>query len=225
MIERTVGAACLFQPVCGPFPGVLDAQGRGDDGNLFQAVFVGGFQEHPRYTGVYGHPRHQAPLLGQLEPLPSFIMFDGPQFLQYLEAVADALAVRWVDEGEVGGVTDVKGEHPQDDLRQVGAQDFRGCVEGSRFIVFFGEQADADTVLHTAAPALTLVRAAPGDRRDGEVESAGARVVTGDACKARVDDVADAGNGDRRLGDVRRHDDLPPPGGLEDAPLLFPGKP
>ena len=85
---------------------------------------------------------------------------------------------------------------------QVGALDLRVGELGARLEVLFRVQPDADAVGDAAAAALALVGAGLGDRLDGQPLHLGAQAVAADAGGAGVDHVADAGDGERGLGDV-----------------------
>ena len=98
---------------------------------------------------------------------------------------------------------------------------------GRELEVLFRVQPDADAVGDAAAAALALVGAGLRDGLDGEALDLGAQAVAGDAGGARVDDVADAGDGERGLRDVGGEHDAavahgPAGGELEDA-VLFGG--
>src|ERR1019366_2122645 len=73
--------------------------------------------------------------------------------------------------------------------------------------------------------ALALVGAALRNRLDRQALGARARVVTADARQPGINHITNAGNGQRRLGDVSRDDDLAARGGREDALLIARAKP
>ncbi len=50
---------------------------------------------------------------------------DGAQFLQQVETVADTAVGRWIDKREIRDVPQPERHHAQDNLGQVGPQDFR----------------------------------------------------------------------------------------------------
>ncbi len=79
--------------------------------------------------------------------------------------------------------------------------------------------------LHAAGAAFALVGAALRDRLDRQALGARARIVTADARQPGINHIADAGNGQRRLGDVGRDDDLAARGGREDALLIARAEP
>ena len=86
--------------------------------------------------------------------------------------------------------------------------------------VVLGVQADADAGRDAPAAAGALVGRRLRDRLDRQSLHLQPAAVAGDARRAGVDDVAHAGHGDRRLGDVRRQHDAPAAVRLEDAVLL-----
>ena len=83
-----------------------------------------------------------------------------------------------------------------------------GSVNSGRGVeVLLGVQPDADAVGDAAAAALALVGAGLRDRLDRQPLDLGAVAVAADAGGAGVDDVLDARDGQRGLGDVRgQHD-------------------
>ncbi len=121
--------------------------------------------------------------------------------------------------GKSGGIAEPEVDHPQDDLGQVRAQDLRRRELRPGFVILLRVQPDAEAFLDAAAAALPLVGARPGDIAHRQAVDARPRLVLGDAGEAGIDDEADAGDGQRGLGDVRGHDDLGPVDGI-DAALL-----
>ena len=218
-----VGQGRLLQ---GPLAHVLNAQGGGNDHDLVQAAFLPGLDEHARKTRIDGHARHGAAVFGQpvcRGVFPSGARtHDGPQFHQQVKPVADAFLRRPVDEGKIGNVPELEGDHAQDHLGQVGAQDFRLGEQGPVEIVLLRVETDADPVFHPPAAALALIGAASGNGHHRQGGGPGPGHVLGDARQPRVHHVADARNGDGRLGHVGGHDDLAGRGGGED-PALFRG--
>ena len=142
------------------------------------------------------------------------------QLLQQLDAVLDVAAVRRVDERELLDVAEAGRGHLEDDGGEVGTEDLgvRELRAGEEVVL--GVEADADAVAGTAAAALALVGAGLRDRLDGQPLDLGAVAVAGDPGHARVDDVPDAGDGQRGLGDVRGQHDPAARMPLEDAVLL-----
>ena len=96
-----------------------------------------------------------------------------------------------------------------------------GSVNSGRAsVVLLGVQADADAGRDPAAPPGPLVGRRLRDRLDRQSLHLQPAAVAGDAGRPGVDDVAHAGHGDRRLGDVRAEHDAPAAVRLEDAVLL-----
>ena len=105
-----------------------------------------------------------------------------------------------------------------------------GSVNSGRQLeVLFGVQPDADAVRGAAAAALALVGRRLRDRLDRQPLHLGPAAVPGDARGARVDDVLDAGHGERGLGHVGgQHHPAGEAGrgaALEDPVLLGGGQP
>ena len=73
--------------------------------------------------------------------------------------------------------------------------------------ILLAVEAHADPFGDAAAAALALLGAAAGNRLDRQPLRMGPRVVAVDPGQSRVDDVADAGNRQRRFGDVGGDDD------------------
>ncbi len=101
-------------------------------------------------------------------------------------------------------------------MRRISASVNSGRARKSSLAV----QPDADAVGGTAAAALALVGAGLRDRFDGQPLDLGAVAVAGDPGEAGIDDVLDARDGERGLGDVGRQNDPAPGVRLEDPVLL-----
>ena len=207
--------------VGGAFPGVLDGQRGRDDQDLAGAALAVRFDDHAGDAGVDGEAGHLPARVG--EP----VALHGVELLEQPYAVGDAARVRRVDEGERADVAETGGGHLEDDRREVRALDLGVGVLGARVEVLFRVQPDADAVGDAAAAALALVGAGLGDGLDGQALDLGAQRVAGDAGGAGIDDVADAGDGERGFRDVRGEHDAavahgPAGGELEDA-VLFGG--
>ena len=208
-----VGLGRLLQ---GPLARVADAQGGGDDRHLAEGVLLDRLDQHARDARIDRHAGHAPALLGQ--GVLARRAADGAQLDERVEAVLDRRRGGPVDEGELGGMAEVEGDHPQDDLGQVGAQDL-GRREGRPLlIIVLRVEADTDAFGDSAAAAFALVGAALGDRPNGQAVDAGPGQILGDAGQPGVDDIADAGNGQRRLGHVGGHHDLRPVNAV-DPPL------
>ena len=104
--------------------------------------------------------------------------------------------------------------------REVGAQDLGFGELGPLGEVVLGVQTDAHTWRDTTAPTRALVGRRLRHRLDRQPLHLEPLAVPRDASGAGVDDVADAGHGDRRLGHVGRQHDATPSVRLEDAVLL-----
>ena len=146
------------------------------------------------------------------------------ELVQQRDAVADLAAVGRVEEREVLDLAEPERLHLQDHRREARAQDLGVGVGGPRREVLLGVQADADAVGLAAAAALALVGRGARDGLDRQPLDLQPRAVAADPRRAGIDDRADAGHGQRRLGDVRREHDAARVVRLEDALLLLRGE-
>ncbi len=148
---------------------------------------------------------------------------EGVEFFEQLDAVVDRAGIGGLDEGEGGDVPEAERGHLEDDRGQVGSEDlgFGELVTG--VVVLLGVEADADAGPDPAASAGPLVGRRLRHRFDGKALDLGPPVVAGDPGVAGVDDVADAGHGEGRLGHVGGQHDAAAPMGGED-PVLFSGR-
>ena len=161
--------------------------------------------------GSTGRSARRRPSLVSRGPLPrGAARLDRPELVQQVDAVADLALVGRVDEREVLDRAEADRGHLQDHLGQARAQDLRVGEARPLRVVVLGVEADADALARPPAAALALVGRRARDRLDRQALHLQARAVAADARLAGVDDVADAGHGDRRLGDV---------GGQHDARL------
>ena len=142
------------------------------------------------------------------------------ELLEQQVAVADRAAVGRVEERERGDVAETQGGHLQDDRGEVGAQDLRLGERWAIGEVVLVVEADADARRDAAAAAGALVRRGLRDRLDRQPLHLQPMAVARDARRARVDHVAHARHGQRRLGDVGGQHDAPAAVRLEDAVLL-----
>ncbi len=141
---------------------VLHRERAGDDQHLGQAALLRRFQHHAAQPRVDGQARQLPAERRQL-----VLAVDRRKLLQQVEAVADGLAVRRLDEGEILYVAQAQVQHLQDHRRKVGAQDFRVGELRTGEKILLAVQANADTRLDPPAAALALVGAGLGHRFDG----------------------------------------------------------
>ena len=173
-----IGGLLLFRR---SLPGVLDAEGGGNDQHGRQAALLAGLDQHPRQTRIDGHARHDPPACGQtvaFEPLAVFaarVFFDRLQFDQQIEPVANAARIGGIDKGKDADVPQFQADHAQHDLGQIGPQDFGRRETGPALIARLVVEPDADTVRHAPAAAHALVGTAAGNRRHRKRCGAGAR--------------------------------------------------
>ena len=189
-----------------PFPRIADAHGGGDHGDLAQAVPARRFEKHARDPGIEGNAGHGPAPVGEdkIARLPA----DGSEFGERLEAVPNGPGRRPVDEREIRGVPEPEVEHPEDDAREIRAKDFGRREFRPILVILLGIEAEAHPLPDTPAAALALVGARPGDGAYGQAVDPRPRLVLGDPGRSRVDDIADPGNRERGLGDVRGHNDF-----------------
>ena len=202
------------------FAHVLHRQRAGDDQHLVEAAQARGLQQHAPQARVDGNARQLA-----TQGADAAFAVHRRQFLQQVETVADRLAVRRLDKGEIRDVAQAQVQHLQDHRRQVGAQDLRIGEFRPAEEILLAVQADADTRLDAATAALALVGAGLRHRLDGQALHLGAIAVAADARGAGIDHVADARHGQRGFRHVGGQHDLAPGGGLEDLLLLGRGQP
>ena len=201
---------------------VLDGERGDQDEHLGGAAVALRLQEHAAQARVDGQASQLAADARQTRLLAPAgrPRFDGPDLGQELRARAHRPGVGRVDEGEGLDVAEAQGEHAEYHRGQRGPLDLRlgefvACGE-----VGLRVQADADAVGDAPAPARALVGAGPGDRLDGQALNLRLVGVARYAGGPRVDDVADAGDREGGLGDVRRQDDAPVGVRREDPVLL-----
>src|SRR5262249_13750374 len=111
-----------------------------------------------------------------------------------------------IEEREVLDVTEAERLHSEDDAGEAGALDLRIGEGGARGEALLVIEADADSVAHAPAAPLSLIGARLRNPLDLEARRARPRIVAREAREPGVDDVDDPGDGERRLGDVRRQD-------------------
>ena len=114
-----------------------------------------------------------------------------------------------IEEPEVLDVAELQRGHLQDHRGEVGPQNLRIGEPRPRREVLLGVQADAHAGRDATRAARPLRGRCLGDRLDGQPLHLRPAAVPRDPCGAGVDDVADAGHGQRRLGDVGGEHDAP----------------
>ena len=150
---------------------------------------------------------------------------DGPDLVEQLHAGGDAAGVRGLHERKPCDVAETERRHLQDDGSQVGPQDLGVGVLRPAVEVVLGVQPDADPGSDPATATLALVGARLRDGFDREALHLRAGAEARDARQPRVDDVVDARDGERRLGDVGGQHDPPLPMDSEHPVLLGRGQP
>ena len=216
--------------VGGAFARVLDGQGGGEHHHFLGAVAAAALDNHAGQARVHGEGRHGSADGGEgcavvtASSLAAGAFGERAEFAQQVHAVVNGAGCGRLHEREARDVAGfahhADGDHLQDDGCEVGAQNFGVGELRARVEVFLGVEADGDTLADAAASARTLVGAGLRDTLDGQALNLGARGVARDACGTGVDDVLDAGHGQRGFGNVRGEHDARPGTGGEHAVLL-----
>ena len=222
---------CLLGFFHGSFPGILNAERCGDDGDLRNAPFDSGLKQNPGQPGIHRYSGHEPALFGQrissgaddggspvftafvfslsLSPVCVVRLTDGAKLRQQVKAIRDAAGIGLVDKRKIRDGSQLQGHHSQDDFGQVGSEDFRARKLGPGQIIFFGIEPDADAVFQAAAAPFSLIRAASADGPHLQGRGPGPGGVLGNPGKARVNHVLDSGNGQGCFGDIGGDDDFP----------------
>src|SRR5690606_7804852 len=119
------------------------------------------------------------------------------QLLQQAITIVDEARVRRVDERKARRITELERRHLQDDAGKIGAQHFRRRERGPCQEVLFGIEPYTNTVAFAPGAALALIGARLRDLLDRQTLHLAAHAVATDTGEARVNDVADAGHGER----------------------------
>ena len=169
--EPRVHRVCCLARLGGPFPRVLDRQGRGDDEHLPDTPVRHRLDDHPpdprvdRQLGQLSAHVAQPPVAAAVPVLRTGARHpglggrrgEGAQLLQQPHTVCDVALLGRVDEWKVGHLAQVERGHPQDDGRKVGAQDLRVGELRPGGEVLLAVEPDTDSVGEPAAPALPLI--------------------------------------------------------------------
>ena len=221
-----VGLCLLLQ---GALTGVLQRQRRGDHEDVAHAPETLGLEDHPPQPWVDRQSREAPAQAGQALPAVRRVRRrdQSAELLEQLDAGGHLAPVRRLHEREAGDVAQPERRHLEDDRGEVGPQDLRVGELGSALEVLLGVQPDRDAGLDPPAAAGALAGGGPADRLDRQPLHLGLHRVARDARDTGVDDVPDAGDRQRRLGDVRGEHDAS--GGLgvrgEHPVLLGGGEP
>jgi hypothetical protein len=145
------------------------------------------------------------------------------QLVQQRDAVKDLAAVGRLEKRERLDLPQPERGHLEDHAREVRSQDLRVGELRPRVEIVLRVEPDADPVGNAAAAAFALVGRRARDRLDRQPLDLQPRAVAGHPGDAGIDDEADAGDGHRRLGDVRREDDAASVGPVSAEDLLLIG--
>ena len=218
-----VGEPGVFGPrglfgVSGTLARIRYRQCGGEHENLRHAALGIGLQDHPAEPGVHRKPSQPPAQGGDVTA-----GVERAEFPKQRHPVADAAALRRIEETEALHIAETQCGHLQHHRRQVGAQDLRIGVALAGFEVLLGVQPDAHTRRGPAGSPRPLSGGGLRDGFDRQALDLGSPAVAGDARGAGVDDVADTGNGERGLGHVGGQNDparQPVRVGREDLLLL-----
>ncbi len=226
----------------------MDRRG-GDDEHLAQAAEALGLEDHPAQPRVDREPGEPLADGGEPDALSSLVEEgalapvtrpgsrdraspvldqrgggDGAQLLEQVGAGLDVAAVGRLDEGEAGDVAEPERGHLEDDAGEVGAQDLGVGELRPGLEVLLRVEPDRDALGDAAAAAGALVGRGLADRLDRQPLHLGAHGVAADPRDAGVDDVPDAGDGQRRLGDVGGEHDAAHDRGVAGEDLVLVGR-
>ena len=199
-----------------PVARVLGAKGRSNDQHLAQAVVLARGEDHAADLGVEWQLGEFETDLGQILRR----LVDRAQLRQQLVTVGDHARRRRFEEGEILDVAQMQRLHAQDHAGQAGTQDLRLGVGRALVKILFVVELEADAGRNAAATTGPLACRRARDRLDLQLLDLVPMRVALDARQTGVDHVADAGHGERGLGDIgRQHHALALMRG-EDAALL-----
>jgi len=108
----------------------------------------------------------------------------------------------------------------QNDRGEISALDFGRRKPLAREIVILAVQPNANAGADAAAAALALIGRGLRNGLDRQALQLGTGRIAADAGRAGIDDVANAGDGERRFGDVRGQDDAAAAVGVKNTVLL-----
>ena len=214
---RLVGRLLLRER---PFARIGHRQRARDDQHLGDTAVLARGEHHPsdpridRQAGELAPERSEAPRC-----------VDRAQLVQQLEAVGDRAWPRRLDERKRLDVAERERTHAQDHGGERAPQDLGIRVPRARRVVVLAVEAHADSVGLPPAATRPLVRCRLRDLLDLQERGLVAHRITLDPRQAAVDDVADAGHGERGLGHVGREHETPTGRRREDPLLLRHRKP
>mmetsp|Transcript_12823 Transcript_12823/g.27654 ORF Transcript_12823/g.27654 Transcript_12823/m.27654 type:complete len:661 (-) Transcript_12823:60-2042(-) len=182
-----------------------DAHGRHDVHDLLGAIVVGTAEEHLRQLGVQRQFGHLTSEIGHVA-----LVVEGSEVIQHLQRAHQRFGSGRVHEIEVHQVVDPQFFERQHHVGHFAAQNF-GIRRLLQIVVeaLFGVQSKALSRTGSSRASRSLTRRRPRDGTDQQRLHPNPRIVHLLLAKSRIDDVHDAVDGQRRLGDVRRHHHLP----------------
>ena len=195
---------------------VLNFERRGDDQCLGHAMLLARREDDARDARVDREPGELPANLGEF-----VARVDRPQLGEQLIAVGDHARAWGFEKREVLDVAYPERLHAQDHARQRRAQDLGVGEFRARMVIVFAVKADAHAGRHAPAAPGALVGRRARNVFGLQLLDLVAVAVAVDARQARVDHVADAGHGQRGLGDIGGEHDAARAGRPEHALLLL----
>ena len=201
-VEPPVQFVGAFATVGGTLAHVLHRECGGDDEHLTHTSEATRFEDHPAEPRVDRKPGQPTSRPGQ-----SLVRGDRRQLLEECVAVADGRRVGRLEKRETSDVAEADRGHLEDHRGKARSEYLRLGELRASLEILLGVEADADSGSDAPAPARALVGRRLRDRLYRETLHLEPARVPRDARRTRVDDIADARDGDRGLGDVcRQHD-------------------
>ena len=181
------------------FTGILGGKRRRDDECLAQAAALVSGEQYACDARIDRQSRELVAGGGELA-----LLIDGVELAKQIKPIEHRTPWWRIDKGEGLDVFEPQRLHPKDDRGQRGAQDF-GVGEG-RALDEIGliVEAYADAVGHPSTATCALIGGRTRYRLDLQLFDLAAIAIALDPGHAGIDDIADAGHGERGLGDIGR---------------------
>ena len=203
LVDRTIARVLLFEP-------------GGDDEHLGQTVLVVTGEDDSPDSRINRHAAELETDLGEF-----VLLVDRSEFEECAIAVIDRAGLRGFQERKIFDRAELERLRLQDDRGQIRALNL-GRSEGLAGVeVFLRIQPDANARPDSTAAPGSLTGRGLRDGLDRQALHPRAGRVPTDPRRAGINDVADAGDGQRGLGDVGRDHDATLRMRLEDAVLVF----
>ena len=203
-----------------PLTRILNRKCRRDNQHFFLHPFIRRGNDHPRKTRINGKTRKLSAQRREFQ-----LLVNSSEFQEGLVAVRDELGAGPVDKWKCLNGPQAQSFHLQNHGRKIGAKNFRFGKQGTCQKILFGIEPNAHAGGNTPATPHPLIRRCLRNRLNRQTLDLAARSVAGNAGKTGINDITDAGNSQRRLGNVRGENNPATPGRLENTLLLRRGKP